>query len=248
MGRSENVRAFARPARHWRRLTAVAAAVLLGCLAVQAVAAGGPAPKTEAEVVRKYHAKVERRLEPRFRFAGVAWPPQHAALLALKETRRLELWAQQDGEWRFIREYRIKGYSGTLGPKLAEGDKQVPEGFYRIKRLNPNSGFHLSMELDFPNRFDREQAKREGRREPGTDIYIHGRNVSTGCIALGDNAIEELFVLTSLIGKENVSVVITPRDFRIHPVAPVKEGLPSWATTLYGMLADGMQQFPLEQK
>lgn len=245
MGKSETLRTS--DGKHWRWLAVVTAAVLLCGLTVQAFA-GSSVPKTEAGVVKKYRAKVDRRLEPRFRFAGVNWPPEHVVLLTLKETRRLELWAEQDHEWRFIREYRIKGYSGTLGPKLAEGDRQVPEGFYRIKRLNPNSGFHLSMELDFPNRFDREQAKREGRREPGTDIYIHGRNVSTGCIALGDNAIEELFVLTSLIGKENVSVVITPRDFRIHPVEPIKEGLPSWAPTLYDMLADGMRQFPLEQK
>jgi hypothetical protein len=205
-------------------------------------------PLTEQQIVEKYGARAERVLKPRFRFAGVAWPPQRIALLAIKETRRLELWAAQNGQWRHVREYRIKGMSGKLGPKLREGDRQVPEGIYRIEKLNPNSGFHLSMKLNYPNEFDLEQAQREGRTEPGSAIFIHGRNVSSGCLAMGDRAIEELFVLTSLIGKENVAVVITPRDFRLHPVPPLLPENPPWQRTLYQTIADRMKQFPLERK
>ncbi len=205
-------------------------------------------PLTEEQVVAKYRARAERVLKPRFRFAGVDWPPQQITLLALKETRRLELWAEYKGEWRFVREYRIKGMSGGPGPKLREGDRQVPEGIYRVIKLNPNSGFHLSMKLNFPNEFDLEQAEREGRTDPGSNIFIHGRNVSSGCLAIGDMAIEELFVLTSLIGKENVSVVISPRDFRVHPVPPEQPDDLRWQRTLYQGIADRMKRFPLERK
>ncbi len=205
-------------------------------------------PLTEEQVVAKYSAGAERVLKPRFRFAGVDWPPRRITLLALKETRRLELWAEQKGEWHFIREYRIKGMSGGSGPKLREGDRQVPEGIYRIIKLNPNSGFHLSMKLNYPNEFDLEQAEREGRSDPGSNIFIHGRNVSSGCLAIGDKAIEELFVLTSLVGKENVSVIISPRDFRVHPVPLAQaEDLP-WQRKLYQGIADRMRRFPLERK
>jgi hypothetical protein len=213
-----------------------------------AIFAGTPQPLTERQVVEKYGSRVEHVLQPRFRFAGVAWPPQRITLLALKETRRLELWAQENGQWRFVREYRIKGISGELGPKLREGDRQVPEGIYRIDKLNPNSGFHLSMKLNYPNEFDLEQAQREGRTEPGSAIFIHGRNVSSGCLAMGDKAIEELFILTSLIGKENVTVVISPRDFRVHPVPPLLPETPAWHQALNQTIADRMRQFPLERK
>jgi len=71
-----------------------------------------------------------------------------------------------------VADYRITAASGTAGPKLREGDRQVPEGIYRIVGLNPNSRYHLSMKLDYPNAFDRHQAARDGRARPGSDIFI----------------------------------------------------------------------------
>ena len=134
------------------------------CLSEGAAAA---APLTEQQVLDKYRAKVESRLLPRFRYAGVDWPPQELQLLVIKETRQMELWARSESGWHYIRDYRIKGMSGGLGPKLKEGDRQVPEGSYRISRLNPNSSFHLSMKVDYPNAHDRKMAQRDGRRRLG---------------------------------------------------------------------------------
>ena len=128
------------------------------CLSEGAAAA---APLTEQQVLDKYRAKVESRLLPRFRYAGVDWPPQELQLLVIKETRQMELWARSESGWHYIRDYRIKGMSGGLGPKLKEGDRQVPEGSYRISRLNPNSSFHLSMKVDYPNAHDRKMAQRD---------------------------------------------------------------------------------------
>ena len=197
-----------------------------------------------AQVVEKYRQQAVSRLEPRFRFAGADWPPQEIQLLAVKESRSLELWARSGDEWRRIRDYTIKGMSGGLGPKLAEGDRQVPEGLYRISGLNPNSSFHLSLQIDYPNEFDRAMAARDGRRGLGGDIFIHGNRVSRGCLAIGDKAIEELFVLVALLGREQVSLLISPIDFRVYSTESLIVNTPAWIGDLHRVLSARMRQFP----
>ncbi len=82
--------------------------------------------------------------------------------------------------------------SGVLGPKRKEGDLQVPEGFYYINDFNPHSKYHLSLGLSYPNEADRINSP---HKKLGGQIYIHGDCVSTGCIAIGDKNIEELYQL-----------------------------------------------------
>ena len=86
----------------------------------------------------------------------------------------------------------ILAASGVSGPKR-EGDKQVPEGFYRIELLNPNSRYHLSLRVNYPNADDLERARQDGRALStlGGDIMIHGGSASIGCLALGDPAVGE---------------------------------------------------------
>jgi hypothetical protein len=201
------------------------------------------APVSVAQVLEKYQDKVAARLIPRFRFAGVDWPPQELQLLAIKDTRKLELWARSQGDWHYIRDYRIKGMSGRLGPKLKQGDRQVPEGIYHISRLNPNSSYHLSLKVDYPNAYDREMARRDGRRQLGGDIYIHGNQVSAGCLAIGDNAIEEIFVLAALLGKEQLHLLISPVDFRSNPTESLLMNRPTWIGDLHREIASEMQKF-----
>ena len=189
--------------------------------------------RTVAEVVESYGPDARERLRPHFEAAGVAYPPGEVTLLAVKEERRLELWANEPPV--YIREYDVLGASGGPGPKLRQGDLQVPEGVYRIVGLNPNSAFHLSMKVDYPNAFDRLHAEIEGRDEPGTDIFIHGKSQSIGCLAMGDDAIEELFVLAADLGIENITVVIAPHDPRERPLAP-GEGMPAWTAELYATI------------
>jgi hypothetical protein len=219
---------------------------LLSLLQMPAMAAA--APRTVADVLSRYSDKVEARLQPRFQFADVDWPPQRVALVAFKETRLVELWAMNDGPWQHIKDYRVKAMSGRAGPKLREGDRQVPEGEYRIELLNPNSAYHLSLKLDYPNAYDRRQAELDGRRNLGGDIFIHGGQVSTGCLAMGNSAAEELFVLTAMIGEENVSVLITPRDYRFRPHPTAAENAPPWVGKLHGRIATRLQLFPLAEK
>lgn len=156
----------------------------------------------------------------------------------------LELWAHDSLLPSYIRTYAIKAQSGNAGPKLSEGDRQVPEGRYRIAGLNPNSSFHLSMKLNYPNAFDLIHADAEGRDNPGSNIFIHGKASSVGCLAMGDPAIEELFVLVNEVGSECVSVVIAPTDPRLGALHRV-EHLP-WTDELYAEIEHEFSRYPLK--
>jgi murein L,D-transpeptidase YafK len=187
------------------------------------------------------------RIKKHFDHANVDYPPQRIQLIALKKTRRLELWAYQQNEWHFIHDYAIFAASGEAGPKLREGDKQVPEGFYRITELNPNSQFHLSMKLNYPNGFDWHHATREGRTAPGSNIFIHGSAWSAGCLAIGNRYIEELFILVAKVGLDKSAVVILPYDFREQEIS-MTDSEPIWLRELYSYMKLRLAQFPLTDK
>ena len=204
------------------------------------------AQATVEDRLAQFGPAVRQRLHHRFAAAGVAWPPRQLAFLAFKDIRRLQVYAREiPGEgWQFVKEYRVLGASGTLGPKLLEGDRQVPEGIYKVDSLNPNSLFHLSIRINYPNSFDREIARLDGREKLGGDIMIHGSRFSEGCLAMGDPAAEELFVLTALAGERNVRVLISPTDFR-DPDSRVPTLFAPWLQELYSGLRDELRHFPL---
>ena len=196
-----------------------------------------PGQWTVEDILQAYGAYATRKLNPYFAKAKVSYPPREVTFIALKQEKKLELWARDSGEFRFIRDYYIQAASGVAGPKLRQGDRQVPEGIYRIAELNPNSHYHLSMKINYPNEFDLFHAWQEGRADPGSDIFIHGKAVSIGCLAMGDEAIEELFVLTAQVGAENVKVVIAPHDPRAYPLKADSEELPEWTPELYSIIS-----------
>jgi hypothetical protein len=202
----------------------------------------------EVKVTLQHLAEpAEAILRERFELAGVDYPPQRIQLIALKQSRRLELWAYQDNRWRYVHDYAVFAASGEAGPKLREGDKQVPEGFYRIVGLNPNSHFHLSMKINYPNAFDWMQATREGREEPGSNIFIHGSAWSSGCLAIGNRYVEELFYLVGKVGLEQTAVLIVPYDFRRREIS-LNGGDPAWIGRLYASLKLRLADFPLAEK
>ena len=156
-----------------------------------------PEKRSVPGVLKHVGTRVESRLRTYFERAGVSYPPSRLTLIGLKDEMELEVWVEKDGRWVFITTYDIYAASGNRGPKQTAGDLQVPEGVYRITELNPNSRFHLSMKLDYPNEYDRLMAHYNGRSNLGGNIYIHGRAKSKGCLAVGDANIEELFVLAA---------------------------------------------------
>lgn len=187
---------------------------------------------------------VTERLQSSFETAGVGFPPREVALLVFKDVWRLDLYCRDDSQqpWKFIKAYPVLGMSGTVGPKRVEGDRQVPEGIYGVEGLNPNSRFHVSLRLDYPNAFDRHWGAEEGRTRLGSDIMIHGGSASIGCLAMGDPAAEDLFTLAAHASSENVRVMICPMDFRTVDSFPEIAGVP-WASQLYAELKVQLEAF-----
>lgn len=148
---------------------------------------------TIAARAAQYGPAARTRLRPFFDAAHVSYPPARVVMLALKQEKTIELYAASTNQdLRFICSCPVLAASGTFGPKLREGDRQVPEGIYPIESLNPNSKFHLALRVGYPNQFDRDQALRDGRDNLGGDIMIHGGAASIGCLAVGDEAAEDL--------------------------------------------------------
>ncbi|MCD6394802.1 MAG: L,D-transpeptidase family protein [Planctomycetes bacterium] len=201
---------------------------------------------TVADRLRQYGGCVRGRLEPCFAKVGIDYPPAKVVLVGIKDEKKLEVWASGDGGYRLVRTYRILGASGRLGPKLREGDCQVPEELYRIESLNPNSRFHLPLRVNYPNGRDRARAKAENRTNLGGDIMIHGGRASIGCLAMGDEAAEDLFILAAEMGAENVSVILCPVDFRRNEMPKLSYSLPGWTDDLYERIRERLSGFVVE--
>jgi murein L,D-transpeptidase YafK len=114
-------------------------------------------------------------------------------LRAFKEERVLEVFVKRKAaeKYELFRSYHVAGTSGSLGPKLAEGDGQIPEGFYYtgLRLMNPNSMYHLSFNIGYPNAYDRFHQR------TGSHIMIHGSNISIGCLAMTDEMIEKIYTM-----------------------------------------------------
>jgi len=113
-------------------------------------------------------------------------------LRIFKAESELEVWkAKDDGRFYLFKTYPICSYSGGLGPKVNQGDRQAPEGFYLVsqEQMNPNSKYHLSFNIGFPNAYDRAYGR------TGQDIMVHGDCTSAGCYAMTDGVVEEIFIL-----------------------------------------------------
>ena len=204
--------------------------------------------KTIEQRLQEYGKTARSRMKPFFERADVPYPPQQLIFLGLKAERLLQVYARAGtNSYHFIRSYPILAASGGPGPKLREGDRQVPEGIYPIESLNPNSRYHLSLRIGYPNAFDRAQAAKETRTHLGGDIMIHGSSVSIGCLAMGDEAAEDLFVLAADTGLKNITVILSPMDFRTNAAIPNADSLPPWTASLYTQIKSRLTELPRDQ-
>ena len=167
---------------------------LLAALALILAACSSRTPETQRDsrlIRRPPNPTLQDRLEARgFRFGAPAF------IRIFKKEEVLEVWLQKDnGEYALFLDYPICIYSGELGPKTREGDKQSPEGFYAVGReaMNPNSQYHLSFNLGYPNAYDRAHGY------SGSMLMVHGKCVSIGCYAMGDRQIEEIYTLVGSV-------------------------------------------------
>ena len=158
--------------------------IMLACINCLAVTV--PSSTRSKEVV----ARVEPTLKTVLTKQGVSIGAP-VFLRIFKEPATLEVWVQKNEAFLLFRTYPIRAFSGKLGPKLKEGDGQAPEGCYAVKpvQMNPNSRFHLSFDLGYPNTFDRALGR------TGSALMVHGSFVSIGCYAMGDENIEEIWTL-----------------------------------------------------
>ncbi len=117
-------------------------------------------------------------------------------LRIFKEDAELEVWKKktETGRYALLKKYDICKWSGKLGPKLKEGDRQAPEGFYTIKpaQMNPKSSYHLSFNIGFPNAYDRANER------TGSHLMVHGACSSAGCYSMTDEQIQEIYTLARL--------------------------------------------------
>jgi len=162
-------------------------------------------------------SKVEDTLKKQFEEKKIQWPPSELYIRSFKYDRQLEVWVKNEDKetFKLFKTYKICMQSGSMGPKRSEGDYQVPEGFYYINEFNPNSNYHLALGLNYPNSSDKILSDSS---RPGNEIYIHGNCVSTGCIAISDAPIEEVYVLASYAksqGQDFIPVHVFPVKYNV---------------------------------
>jgi len=194
--------------------------------------------ETVETILNKIENKVSERLGMRIGTIGYKMEfPKEIILVAFKEEKILQVYTKDDSGIKLLKEYPFTAYSGKLGPKLRDGDRQIPEGIYKIEYLNPNSSYYLSLKLNYPNEYDKAKTKLSSIDEMGKDIFIHGKASTIGCIPIGDEAIEEVFVLANYAISKGIKVIISPRDFRKDDGIPEIENI-DWEEELYTLIKD----------
>ena len=160
----------------------------------------------------------------------------------------LEVWMedkQDQGRYRLFQSFPICSFSGTLGPKLMEGDKQSPEGFYEItpEQLHPQSEYHLAMNIGFPNQYD------QALNRTGSFLMIHGGCKSIGCFAMRDKGIEEIYFLAEAAfknGQPSIPVHIFPFHLTAENIEVTQSHswYPFWANLKQGYDMFEMTRIP----
>jgi hypothetical protein len=205
-----------------------------------------PGAKSVPEAIRLYGASARAAMKPLFDAANVEYPPKEQYWVALKQEKMFYVFApDRKGIRKLILTYPIIGASGVAGPKLREGDKQVPEGFYRITRFRPYVVAHLGLEVNYPNAEDVAHAKAEKRTNLGYDILIHGSRWSTGCLAMENKPIEQLFTLAYDSGVKTIQVIFAPCDLRTCTPAVDLKKQPKWLPELYARLTTKLKSLPI---
>lgn len=151
------------------------------------------------------------RFAARMEAAGVK-PGMPVHLRIYKLESEIELWVQKDGRFERFATYPICMWSGRLGPKLKEGDRQAPEGFYTVAKdaLNPNSIEHLSFNLGFPNIYD------QGKGRTGSFLMVHGGCASIGCYAVTDRVVDEIWAfVTAALDNGQARIPVHAFPFRM---------------------------------
>ena len=157
----------------------------------------------------------EEVLKKEFAEKNLAWPARQLYIRSFKYDSQLEVWVRNNPAepFQLFKTYKVCTLSGTLGPKRFENDYQVPEGFYYINEFRPHSEFHMALGINYPNASD---GLLSDSVKPGGGIFIHGSCVTTGCIPIKDQPMEEVYLLAAQardLGQDFIPVHIYPIRF-----------------------------------
>jgi len=170
-------------------------------------------------------------------------PTEGMVVRIFKEESILEVWKKTaSGTYKLFKTYEICAYSGKLGPKIKEGDRQAPEGFYSISfnLLNPKSQYHLAFNTGYPNRYDRANGR------TGSNLMIHGACSSAGCYSMTDENIAEIYAFAreALRGGKQDAFQVQAFPFRMTPENMAKHrNDPNFE--FWKMLKEGYDHFEL---
>src|SRR5215472_12346431 len=217
--------------------------VVLAVATVAAVALGFAKGWAETgDRVAAARQRVATPLRAMFAAKGLAYPPRAVYVRVFKSEAQLEMWSEAgDGRYALVKTYDVCASSGRLGPKRTEGDDQVPEGLYEVRFFNPKSRFHLSLGLDYPNASDRVL----GTAPLGGDIMIHGGCRTIGCIPIGDDAIDEMYVAASDARKSGraVTVHVFPTRMTDERMRAIEAGADAATVTFWRSLRPAYVRF-----
>lgn len=217
----------------------VASAAVAACIALAGCNA--------EQVAFVTNSKANKPIPPKLisEMAAKEMDPQSPILVRLfKQEAELEVWKQdKTGRFALLTTYPICRWSGDLGPKVREGDRQAPEGFYNITpgQMNPESAYYLSFNIGYPNAFDRSLGR------TGSQLMVHGDCSSRGCYAMTDEQISEIYALgrESFFGGQK-SFQVQAYPFRMTPQNMAKHrdnpNMPFWK-----MLKQGNDHFEVTQ-
>lgn len=193
----------------------------------------GDFARSQLENDRVIAARIDKRFELKklFRERGIAYPAEQIYVRVFKRERILEMWVRPGGKdaFKLLKTYEICALGNRPGPKRIQGDQQTPEGFYYINNFNPQSGYHLSLGLNYPNESDRILGNTSAM---GGDIYIHGGCKTAGCVAVTDENIKEIYWLAVEArdrGQSRIPVHIFParlNDYDIRQLVRVFDAEP----------------------
>lgn len=190
-----------------RLVVILLAGLLISWLAARAATAASyepPLTDRAAKVLAKVSPQLERELAAKKLHLGAP-----VFLRIFKLPGELEVWVEENGRYQLFKTYAICSLSGFPGPKTREGDWQSPEGFYAVtaSQMNPQSSYHLSFDIGYPNEYDRFFNRNGG------NIMVHGSCSSMGCFAMTDYRIEEIYTLVHAAlatGQEAIAVHVFP--------------------------------------
>jgi hypothetical protein len=220
---------------------AIAAEQKVGATASPLVRPAPPLNLTVPQALARFSGPARILLKEEFARAGLTYPPAKMTLVGLKEERVVCLFAGDKP--KLVATLPLSTFSGKLGPKLREGDLQIPEGVYKITGLR--ASFRLSVLVDYPNRFDRIKARADHRTNLGSDILIHNGTHSTGCLVLKMDDMAQIFTAAYDVGCANMTLIIAPCNVLKHKPALDMASQPKWLPELYDDLKKRLRDYPL---